>query len=226
MKFLQVAATRLGWSARSTHRALKVARTIADLAGAQHTELAHVAEAMQYLSKGTIQENYDRNLKEFGYDDPMSQRLAAVFPEVAEVADVPETEEAPSPQQPAPKPTKHDPIPPEVESAIVSKNTTEAENKIQKLRSWGGSEPRTSSMIGLYEKAKALAESKGWDWNAIEEEVRKKRVFVKRDPQDLAVEAAAAEAAAADGKRAETGWAAPAAVKHQHLAPDPDEALG
>jgi predicted ATPase with chaperone activity len=29
-KFLNVAATRLGWSARSTHRALKVARTIAD----------------------------------------------------------------------------------------------------------------------------------------------------------------------------------------------------
>jgi magnesium chelatase family protein len=48
VNFLQVAATRLGWSARSTHRALKVARTIADLAGAPHTELAHVAEAMQY----------------------------------------------------------------------------------------------------------------------------------------------------------------------------------
>ena len=47
-QFLQVAAARLGWSARSTHRALKVARTIADLAGAQHTALAHVAEAMQY----------------------------------------------------------------------------------------------------------------------------------------------------------------------------------
>ncbi len=47
-KFLNVAAARLGWSARSTHRALKVARTIADLAGAQHTQLTHVAEAMQY----------------------------------------------------------------------------------------------------------------------------------------------------------------------------------
>ena len=47
-KFLNVAAARLGWSGRSTHRALKVARTIADLAGAQHTQLAHVAEAMQY----------------------------------------------------------------------------------------------------------------------------------------------------------------------------------
>jgi magnesium chelatase family protein len=31
-----------------THRALKVARTIADLAGARHTQVAHVAEAVQY----------------------------------------------------------------------------------------------------------------------------------------------------------------------------------
>ena len=48
LQFLQTAAARLGWSARATHRALKVARTIADLAGAQHTQVAHVAEAMQY----------------------------------------------------------------------------------------------------------------------------------------------------------------------------------
>jgi magnesium chelatase family protein len=47
-KFLNVAATRLGWSARGTHRALKVARTIADLAGAHQTQVAHLAEAMQY----------------------------------------------------------------------------------------------------------------------------------------------------------------------------------
>ena len=47
-KFLNTAAARLGWSARSIHRALKVARTIADLAGAQTTEVAHVAEAVQY----------------------------------------------------------------------------------------------------------------------------------------------------------------------------------
>ena len=47
-KFLNLAAARLGWSARSTHRALKVARTIADLAGASSTQVTHVAEAMQY----------------------------------------------------------------------------------------------------------------------------------------------------------------------------------
>ena len=47
-KFLNVAAARLGWSARSTHRALKVARTIADLAGVATTQVSHVAEAMQY----------------------------------------------------------------------------------------------------------------------------------------------------------------------------------
>ncbi len=47
-KFLNVAAARLAWSARSTHRVLKVARTIADLAGARTTQVTHVAEAMQY----------------------------------------------------------------------------------------------------------------------------------------------------------------------------------
>ena len=47
-KFLHNAAARLGWSARSTHRAIKVARTIADLAGCDTTRVAHVAEAVQY----------------------------------------------------------------------------------------------------------------------------------------------------------------------------------
>ena len=47
-RFLTTAATRLGWSGRATHRALKVARTIADLAGAQAVGLTHLAEAMQY----------------------------------------------------------------------------------------------------------------------------------------------------------------------------------
>ncbi|QDL39455.1 YifB family Mg chelatase-like AAA ATPase [Rhodoferax sediminis] len=48
VRFLNTAATRLGWSARSTHRALKVARTIADLAGAHSTQVTHVAETIQY----------------------------------------------------------------------------------------------------------------------------------------------------------------------------------
>ncbi|HWP11629.1 MAG TPA: YifB family Mg chelatase-like AAA ATPase [Ramlibacter sp.] len=47
-KFLNIAAARLGWSGRSTHRTLKVARTIADLAGAARTQTVHVAEAIQY----------------------------------------------------------------------------------------------------------------------------------------------------------------------------------
>ena len=47
-KFLNTAAARLGWSGRSIHRCLKVARTIADLAGAQTVQVTHVAEAVQY----------------------------------------------------------------------------------------------------------------------------------------------------------------------------------
>ncbi len=47
-QWLQRAATRLGWSGRATHRALRVARTIADLAQADRIEIPHLAEAMQY----------------------------------------------------------------------------------------------------------------------------------------------------------------------------------
>ena len=47
-QLLRKAADRLGWSSRATHRALRVARTIADLAGSPTIGNAHIAEAMQY----------------------------------------------------------------------------------------------------------------------------------------------------------------------------------
>ena len=47
-KFLNTAAARLGWSGRSIHRCLTVARTIADLVGADKVQVTHVAEAVQY----------------------------------------------------------------------------------------------------------------------------------------------------------------------------------
>ena len=47
---LQHAVDRTGLSARAYHRVLKVARTIADLAGSSDIELEHAREAVQYRS--------------------------------------------------------------------------------------------------------------------------------------------------------------------------------
>ncbi|MEY8688983.1 MAG: ATP-binding protein [Leptothrix sp. (in: b-proteobacteria)] len=45
--FMQNASVRLGWSSRSYHRVLRVARSIADLAGCASIDTLHVAEAIQ-----------------------------------------------------------------------------------------------------------------------------------------------------------------------------------
>jgi len=47
-QLLKQAIARLNLSARAYHRVLKVARTIADLAGAERVTSAHVAEAIHY----------------------------------------------------------------------------------------------------------------------------------------------------------------------------------
>ena len=44
--------SQMNLSARAYHRVLKLARTIADLAGSDQIQVTHVAEALQYRPKG------------------------------------------------------------------------------------------------------------------------------------------------------------------------------
>ena len=48
LKLLEAAVNKLGFSARAYDRSLKVARTIADLAGEEEISPAHLSEAIQY----------------------------------------------------------------------------------------------------------------------------------------------------------------------------------
>jgi magnesium chelatase subunit ChlI-like protein len=48
---MQAAMTQLNLSARAYHRILKLARTIADLAGSEEIQSVHLAEALQYRPK-------------------------------------------------------------------------------------------------------------------------------------------------------------------------------
>jgi magnesium chelatase family protein len=48
---IRAAMSQLNLSARAYHRILKLARTIADLAGSEHIQTPHLAEALQYRSK-------------------------------------------------------------------------------------------------------------------------------------------------------------------------------
>mgnify|MGYP001167417184 FL=1 len=47
-KLLQQATVRMGLSARAQHRIVRVARTVADLAGSERISVAHVAESIGY----------------------------------------------------------------------------------------------------------------------------------------------------------------------------------
>ena len=56
-KLLTDAATRMRLSARGYHRVLRVARTLADLDGAEGVARIHIAEALSYRRQRTLPES-------------------------------------------------------------------------------------------------------------------------------------------------------------------------
>jgi magnesium chelatase family protein len=57
-RLLRAAMQRLGLSARALHRVLRVARTIADLAGEERILVSHLAEAVQYRTLDRVRAPY------------------------------------------------------------------------------------------------------------------------------------------------------------------------
>ncbi len=51
---MRAAMQQMNLSARGYHRTLKLARTIADLAGSEKVEMYHLAEALQYRPKVVV----------------------------------------------------------------------------------------------------------------------------------------------------------------------------
>ena len=51
---MRAAMSQMNLSARGYHRVLKLARTIADLAGSETIQTPHVAEALQYRAKNRM----------------------------------------------------------------------------------------------------------------------------------------------------------------------------
>jgi magnesium chelatase family protein len=62
-EFLEKTLSQLGLSVRAWHRILKVARTLADLAGEQQIDKRHLSEALSYRSMDRLLLQLHRSLE-------------------------------------------------------------------------------------------------------------------------------------------------------------------